>query len=204
MDNQMDSLVKTLLDGDQIHAISEARKLREMGIEDERIVTDGIVPAMEQLDSKCTIENFNLLEIMLVGRAVMGVMKELYPSGAAPTCTRGTVVIASPEGDVHDLGKNVLKAVLTAKAYHVVDCGKDCPMDKLIRYSAAGRGDCGRCQRPDDQPDPTGTADPGQDERTRARQCQSNCRRSSIEAGLRGESQRRFRSRDRLRRRTVS
>jgi dimethylamine corrinoid protein len=129
----MDPLVKALLDGDQVQALDEARRLRTMGVEHERIVTEGIEAAMEQLDTKCTMERFNLLEIMLAGRAVMGVIKELYPSGAPPRQTKGTVVMASPEGDVHDLGKNVLKAVLTAKAYHVVDCGKDCPAERMLR-----------------------------------------------------------------------
>ncbi len=128
----MDPLVKALLDGDQIQAIAEARRLRDRGVAHEQIVTEGIEVAMEQLDTKCTMEQFNLLEIMLAGRAVMGVIKELYPSGAPSLHTKGTVVMASPEGDVHDLGKNVLKAVLTAKAFHVVDCGKDCPVERLI------------------------------------------------------------------------
>ncbi len=132
MSKPMDPLVRALLDGDQIQAVAEARRLRHAGVEHEWIVTEGIEVAMGQLDTKCTIEQFNLLEIMLAGRAVMGVIKELYPSGAPPLQTKGTVVMASPEGDVHDLGKNVLKVVLTAKAYHVVDCGKDCPLDRLI------------------------------------------------------------------------
>lgn len=132
MSTPMDPLVRALLDGDQIQAVAEARRLRDTGVEHEWIVTEGIEVAMGQLDTKCTIEQFNLLEIMLAGRAVMGVIKELYPSGAPPLRTKGTVVMASPEGDVHDLGKNVLKVVLTAKAYHVVDCGKDCPLDRLI------------------------------------------------------------------------
>ena len=132
MSTSMDPLVKALLDGDQIQAVAEARRLCDTGVAHERIVTEGIEVAMGQLDTKCTMEQFNLLEIMLAGRAVMGVIKELYPSGAPPLQTKGNVVMASPEGDVHDLGKNVLKVVLTAKAYHVVDCGKDCPLDRLI------------------------------------------------------------------------
>lgn len=132
MSTPMDSLVNALLDGDQMQAIAEAGRLREAGVAHERIVTEGIEVAMEQLDTKCTMEGFNLLEIMLAGRAVMGVIKELYPSGAPPLQTKGTVVMASPEGDVHDLGKNILKVVLTAKAYRVVDCGKDCPAERLI------------------------------------------------------------------------
>jgi methanogenic corrinoid protein MtbC1 len=61
----------------------------------------------------------------------MEVVNYLYPQGSPPHNTEGTVVIGTPEGDVHDLGKNILKMVLTAEGYHVVDCGKDCPLDLL-------------------------------------------------------------------------
>jgi methanogenic corrinoid protein MtbC1 len=42
------------------------------------------------------------------------------------------VVVGALEGDVHDLGKNILKAVLTARRYRVVDCGKDCSVETII------------------------------------------------------------------------
>ena len=131
-DPTMDVLVTALLYGDHTGAIAEARRLRDSGIGCEKIVTKGIEVAMARLDAKCTVEQFNLLEIMLSGRAVMGVIKELYPPTAPPLHTKGTVVVAALEGDVHDLGKNVLKALLTAKRYRVVDCGKDCPVERLI------------------------------------------------------------------------
>ena len=125
-------LLKALLDGDQTQAIAETRKLLGHGVGREQIVTEGIEEAMTQLEAKCTVEQFNLLEIMLVGRAVMGVVKYLYPRDASPPYTKGTVVVGTLEGDVHDLGKNIVKMVLTAKGYRVVDCGKDCPVEKLI------------------------------------------------------------------------
>lgn len=128
-DPTMDQLVKTLLDGDQAGALTEARKLRDAGVGCERIVTEGI---MELLDAKCTVEQFNLLEIMLSGRAVMGVIKELYPPADPPPRTKGSVVVGAMEGDVHDLGKNILKAVLAARRYRVVDCGKDCAVETII------------------------------------------------------------------------
>ncbi len=128
----MDALVKALLDGDQAGALAEMRNLCDGGVEPEQIVTEGVEKAMAQLDAKCTVEQFNLLEIMLSGRAVMGVIKELYPPLTPPPRTKGTVVVGALEGDVHDLGKNVLKGVLTASGYRVVDCGKDCPVVKLI------------------------------------------------------------------------
>lgn len=129
---EMEPLVAALLDGDHSAAVTETRKLRQEGVSRERIVTEGVEVAMGQLDEKCTVEQFNLLEIMLAGRAVMGVIRELYPPGDPPQTTRGTVLVAALEGDVHDLGKNVLKSVLTARRFRVVDCGMDCPAGKLI------------------------------------------------------------------------
>ncbi len=126
-----DRLIKALLDGDQSGAVAEAANLRNAGVDNEQIIIGGIETAMGKLDAKCTVEQFNLLEIMLAGRAVMGVIKALYPDGP-PAATRETVALASLEGDVHDLGKNIVKTVLLAKGYRVVDCGKDCPLETLI------------------------------------------------------------------------
>jgi methanogenic corrinoid protein MtbC1 len=128
----MDTLVKTLLDGDQAGALVEVKNLRDGGVERERIVTEGVEKAMARLDAKCTVEQFNLLEIMLSGRAAMGVIKELYPPTDPPSRTKATVVVGTLEGDVHDIGKNVLKSVLAASGYRLVDCGKDCPVAQMI------------------------------------------------------------------------
>ncbi len=131
-DLQMKGLVDALIEGDQARSVDEARKLVVAGVDTEQIVVRGIGKAIEQLDGKCTIDQFNLLEIMLVGRAVMSVTKELFPQEAQRMPVRGTVVVCSLEGDVHDLGKNILKMVLSGKGYRVVDCGKDCPLEKLL------------------------------------------------------------------------
>jgi len=129
---QMDNLIAALLEGDCAASLSQAKHLCQCGASPEHLVMYGIEAAMLTLDEKCTLQQFNLLEIMLAGRAVMEVMKFLYPAGTSTANTKGTVVVATPEGDVHDLGKNILKIVLTGGGYHVIDCGKDCPLRKLI------------------------------------------------------------------------
>lgn len=128
----MQGLIRTLLDGNKHAAINEARNLLVSGVSKEAIVTEGIQRAMSLLDAKCTAEQFNLLELMLVGRALTAVVAELYPEGTTPIATKGTVVTATLEGDIHDIGKNILKMILTAQGYRVVDCGKDCPVSQLI------------------------------------------------------------------------
>jgi dimethylamine corrinoid protein len=131
----MDKLIRAILEGDSTESVLQAKQLSEQGVSPKHIVIHGIETAMSALDSKCTLEQFNLLEIMLAGRAVTEVMKLLYPVGATMESGKGTVVVATLEGDVHDLGKNILKMVLTGKGYHVVDCGKDCSLRQLVEVT---------------------------------------------------------------------
>ena len=129
---RMKNLIAALLKGDCPESVVQARKLIGDGAAPEEIVVGGVEAAMQALDSKCTLEQFNLLEIMLAGRAVTEVMKDLFPDGEKLPSIKGKILVASLEGDIHDLGKNILKMVLTGKGYDVVDCGKDCPLEKLI------------------------------------------------------------------------
>jgi dimethylamine corrinoid protein len=137
--SQMNSLVAAILEGNSAESLSQAEQLHRNGVSAKDIVLRGVEPAMSALDGKCTLEQFNLLEIMLAGRAVTEVLKFLYPAGQAMAATKATVVIASLEGDVHDLGKNILKMVLTGSGYRVVDCGKDCPLPRLIEAAEEER-----------------------------------------------------------------
>ena len=139
LSSRMNNLIAAILEGDFAESVSQAEHLCECGVSPEHIVINGVESAMSALDAKCTLEQFNLLEIMLAGRAVTEVMKFLYPAGTAVPRTKGTVVIATLEGDVHDIGKNILKMVLIGNGYRVVDCGKDCPLQKLMEVAEKER-----------------------------------------------------------------
>lgn len=130
--SEMQKLVAAILAGDVAVSMSQTQLLRNIGTSLENIVIDGVEAAMSTLDAKCTLEEFNLLEIMLVGRAAMEVMRYLYPPGSEMPCSKGTIVTATLEGDIHDLGKNIFKMVLVGNGYRVADCGKDCPLQRLL------------------------------------------------------------------------
>jgi dimethylamine corrinoid protein len=128
----MENLVAAIIEGDAEKSVKHAQRLFSSGFTTENIVINGLELAMSKLDAKCTLEQFNLLEIMLSGRAVTQVMKVLYPSGLPSKGAKGAVVMVTLEGDVHDLGKNILKVILVANGYSVIDCGKDCPLERLM------------------------------------------------------------------------
>lgn len=127
-----DSLIRHLLDGDYKQAIDEVNSLLAAAVPREEIVASAIEETMSYLDEKCTVQHFNLLEIMLVGRAVMEVIKILYPQEQQIPVTKGTIAVVALEGDVHDIGKNIVKIVLTSHGYKVIDCGKDCQVHSLL------------------------------------------------------------------------
>lgn len=132
----MQPLVSALIDGDSDLAVAEAKNLIDGNADPQDIVTNAIDVAMSKLDAKCTVNQFNLLEIMLAGRAVLAVISILFPEGTRPARDKGTVLVASLEGDVHDLGKNIVRTVLTCNGYNVIDCGKDCPVGKVVEIAA--------------------------------------------------------------------
>ena len=139
MKDVMGRLVESLVQGDKEMAVLEVRRLLEEGVPEEKIVLEGIEVAMDRMDAKCTMDDFNLLEIMLVGRAAMEVMKVIVPGGTAARPAKYTVVLATPEGDVHDLGKNIVKTIFTGKGFRVIDCGKDCPVGSDYLYRPRGK-----------------------------------------------------------------
>ena len=88
--------------------------------------------------AKIVGEKFEKGEIFLVfliqaGDAMMAALSELLkaiPKGEVPT--RGKVVIGTVQGDIHEIGKNVVAALLTANGFEVHDLGVDVPPMKFI------------------------------------------------------------------------
>jgi len=123
----LDSLVQALIAGEREQSLAIVARLVSGGTRSFDIVTGGVEKAMAALDRKCTAEQFNLLEIMLAGRAVMAVIRELFPEDAALPDPRASVVVA------------VLKVVLTSSRFRVVDCGRDVPVAAIVAAAAESR-----------------------------------------------------------------
>ena len=132
MASDLDALVQAMIDGDRERSVELVAALSRAGVSPDEIIGGGVERAMAALDRKCTAEQFNLLEIMLAGRAVMAVVRRLYPEDRDIPDPRATVVVAVLEGDIHDIGKAILKIVLSGSRFRVVDCGKDVPVDAVV------------------------------------------------------------------------
>jgi len=136
--------------GENVQAVSCAEKLLAQACPMEDIVK-ALSDGLEVLRNKCTIENFQLLDVLLATRAMVEVVDECLArklqtemdtmadsferaSGEAPT---KAIVIGTIQGDIHDLGKHIVATLCRFKNMRVVNLGKDVSVDRFVDTAIA-------------------------------------------------------------------
>lgn len=99
------------------------------------IINDIIIPALDKAGAGFESGKIFLPQLILsagVSQEAFDVLKaHMVKSDAAPV-DRGTVIVATVKGDVHDIGKNIVKVLLENYGYHVIDLGKDVEYQTVV------------------------------------------------------------------------
>lgn len=98
------------------------------------VVNGEIIPALNTVGEgfeKKTVYLPQLLMSAEAAKSAFEVIKQKM-AGSANTAEKGTVVIATVKGDIHDIGKNIVKLLLENYGYNVVDLGKDVPPETVL------------------------------------------------------------------------
>jgi 5-methyltetrahydrofolate--homocysteine methyltransferase len=127
------SLRKAIVDGDAAAAVVETRKILDQGTDAVRIVREGITPAMAEVGRLFEECEYFVPELLISARATKEIFQVLRPvlaeTGAKP---RGRVVLGTVQGDLHDIGKNLVAAMLEGGGFEVTDLGVDVPPQKFV------------------------------------------------------------------------
>lgn len=134
-------LATVIMEGRSAEAVEIALQLLQAGLPVEAVIELGLTNALRSLDRKCTNDEFDLLEILLAGRAVMSVMNALQAHGhlKMKQAQQDTIVLGTIQGDIHDLGKNVVKIIFTAASFRVIDLGTDVPPQTFVTVAQQER-----------------------------------------------------------------
>ena len=117
---------------------------RESGFSPIEIVNDMIFP---ELLKACSAHNdfyLSFSELLLIADTVQGAVDLLIPEIKAlmpRDQTNGVVVIGTVQGDIHELGKNLVAAVFQSGGYQVVDVGHNAPLDDFISVAKKEKAD---------------------------------------------------------------
>ncbi len=101
------------------------------GLPADRAITEGLAGGMRIVGEKFTAKEYFVPEVLAAGRALYAGMDVLAPHVERVEGLRGTVVVGVVAGDYHDIGKNIVKLMLSAAGVRVIDLGKNVSVDRL-------------------------------------------------------------------------
>lgn len=97
------------------------------------ILNKALVPGMSIVGEKFRTGEVFVPEVLISARAMNFALEVLRPaltaSGVEPV---GTAVICTVKGDMHDIGKNLVRMMMEGKGIHVIDLGVDCSAEKVV------------------------------------------------------------------------
>lgn len=127
-------LKRAVLEGDEERAAELTRGVLEEGIEPARILNEGLVPAMDVVGREYEEGERYIPEMLISAEAMKAAMEVLRPklveTGAKP---RGKVVIGTVEGDLHDIGKNLVAMMLEGAGFEVIDLGTEVTAEQFVQ-----------------------------------------------------------------------
>jgi len=127
------SLKESIVNLDFNAVVEVAKEAMDAGVDPHIAITDGMVAGMTVVGEKYETGEYFLSELVVAGEVMKEGMKVINPYiRGGSTKKLGKVVIATVEGDNHDLGKNIVTTLLGVYDFEVADIGKDVPTDKII------------------------------------------------------------------------
>lgn len=109
------------------------QKCLDDGVQAWEIVNDGMSEGMKAVGEKFETGDYFLADLVLSG-AIMKMGMELLGDSfnESEMGKKGTVVLATAKGDIHDIGKNIVATLVSAAGFQVKDLGVDVHEDKII------------------------------------------------------------------------
>jgi 5-methyltetrahydrofolate--homocysteine methyltransferase len=138
-----ETLSAALRDGDAEVAEVLTRQVLAGGADPLGLVQDVFVPALTEVGQRFQDGEVYLPELMMAGEAARratAIIEAATVKAGQALVNRGTVVLGTVEGDAHDIGKNIVNALLTAHGFKVVDLGRDVKPSRFL--AAAEESGC--------------------------------------------------------------
>jgi len=131
--HDLSALQKAVIEGEVKAAVVAAREALDAGVKPMDLISQGIGPAMAEVGKLFEEGEYFVPELLMAARATKEIFVILRPllaeTGAKPTAH---VVLGTVQGDLHDIGKNLVAAMLEGGGFEVTDLGVDVPPEKFI------------------------------------------------------------------------
>lgn len=129
----LDQLYDAVLNGETDRCVAAAEQSLEAGIPPLMAIVQGLTPGIREVGDRFGRMELFLPEMVLSAKAMQAAVAVLEPHfSPEESIEKGTVVLGTVKGDIHDIGKNITKALLKVNGYNVVDLGRDVALTDFI------------------------------------------------------------------------
>jgi corrinoid protein of di/trimethylamine methyltransferase len=128
-------MAQAVIDGDDEEASALAQKALDLGIAPLEAINKGFTPGMDVVGELYSTGEYFLPDLILGGEAMKSALAILEPALSASGQSRevlGRVVLGTVKGDIHEIGKSLVGAMLSANAFEVYDLGIDIEADEFV------------------------------------------------------------------------
>ena len=128
-------LMQAIIKGMKEAAVTATKQVLSEGAEAFSVIQKEIIPALDVVGKgfeKKTIFLPQLLMSAEAATAAFDVIKGSMSSSSSESKAKGKIVLATVKGDIHDIGKNIVKVLLENYGYDVIDLGKDVPKETVV------------------------------------------------------------------------
>ncbi len=144
MGNIFEEMELAIIDGDEELCASLAQRTIDESIDPEEAIEKGFAKGMRVLGDRFESGECFLPELLTAEDAMNAAMEILQPKieeSKAHKEKRGKVVIGTIQGDVHDIGKNIVKLFMSVAGFEVIDVGRDVPVRTFIKTAQKENAD---------------------------------------------------------------
>jgi len=135
-------LSQAVQDGDDKKVVQMVKEALAEGLPAMDILDKGLIPGIQALSQLFKDGQVYLPEILISARAMKKGVVELEPYLAGTNIhNKGTVVLGTVEGDLHDIGKNLVGMMLDSNGFNVVDAGVDVSADSFVSAAKESNAD---------------------------------------------------------------
>lgn len=133
--NIFEEMKNAVLEGESDDAVKYAEKAISDGLDIQRVMDDGFLAGISEAGDLFEEGEYYLPDLVCSADAMKSALEVLEPAmkAGAGVKTKGKVALVTVQGDVHDIGKTIVGAMLTASGYEVVDLGTDVPNEEVIQ-----------------------------------------------------------------------
>jgi trimethylamine corrinoid protein len=126
---------QSIIDGERKTAVAIAHKGLEAGIDPSEFIEKGFIPGILEIGQLFEDGEVFLPEVMMAADAIkeaVAILNERMEANGQKREEKGKILLATVEGDLHDIGKGIVASLLVANGFEVIDLGRDVANSKII------------------------------------------------------------------------